>query len=336
MNGKRILPVLLLLLLLLLTGCSRENAAGAGSDAVAGARLSPLSLSPEESQAMARVLNANRVLYREDSLYCYDFDRDWKPVLARYTWKDGKLSCFRVLAEGCVPEYLCYVDGWLCYINRDTGAMERVSAEGGERQLMRQGPCSCLTARGGLLYYCDEAGRCLALDMARNFDSLVLEGPCSFVWPVGDAILYQEADTGRILYRNENGREFILSPEAASPPLLLEDRIWYSFAGSLVARSFSGGEDLVYVLPEHTGDLELLPGADGPLLRGIREDTGIVQWSGGPDGPFEDLDRGYRICDWLGEGLWIDTVYEPDGRIRCYLLRDEAGTELSFLAGKIQ
>ena len=331
---KRILPFLLLLLLL--AGCGQSGAEESGSLMAGGDWGAALRLTPEESQAMARVLNANRVLYREGSLYCYDFDEDWKPVLARYTWKDGKLSGFRVLAEGCVPEYLCYVDGWLCYINRDTGAMERVSAEGGERQLMRQGPCRCLTARGGLLYYCDEAGRCLALDMARNFDTPVLEGPCDFIWPMGNAILYREADGGRILCRNENGREMILSPEAASPPLLLADRIWYRFAGSLVARSFSGGEDLVYALPEHTGDLELLPGADGPLLRGIREDKGLVQWEGGPDGPFEDLDRGYRICDWLGDGLWVDTVYEPDGRIRCYLLRDEAGTELSFLAGKIQ
>ena len=334
MNAKRLLP--LLLLLLLLAGCSREVGPAAEVGGSAGGRFAPIRLSREESQAMARVLNANRVLYREGSLYCYDFDRDWTPVLARYTWQDGKLSGFRVLAEGCIPEYLCYVDGWLCYINRDTGAMERVSADGGERQLMRQGPCSCLTARGGLLYYCDEAGRCLALDMARNFDTVVLEGPCSFIWPMGEAILYREADSGRILYRDEAGREYLLSPEGASPPLVLEDRIWYGFAGSLASRSLSGGEDQVYALPAHTGDPELLPGAEGILLRGIREESGLVQWQGGLEGPFEDLDRGYRICDWLGEGLWVDTVYEPDGRIRCYLLRDEAGTELSFLAGKIE
>ena len=172
--------------------------------------------------------------------------------------------------------------------------------------------------------------------MARNFDTLVLEGPCSFLWPMGEGILYREAESGRILYRNENGREFLLSPEGASPPLVLEDRIWYGFAGSLVARSFSGGEDLVYALPEHTGDPELLPVNEGLLLRGICDTNGVLQWEGGAEGPFEDLDRGYRICDWLGEGLWVDTVYEPDGRIRCYLLRDEAGNELSFLAGKIQ
>ena len=326
--------ILLLAFLLLLSACGQQADGEAGGRSPEGQQSLPLSLS--ESQAMARLLNANRVLFREDSLFCYDFDSDWTPVLARYTWKDGKLSGFRVLAEGCVPEYLCWLDGWLCYINRESGALERVSDQGGERQLMRQGPCSCLCLRDGLLYYCDETGRYLALDMAHNADTLILEGPCAFAWPMEDGVLYQEAGSGRIWLRRGEGSVRSLSPEGASPPLLLEDRVWYTYAGSLVSRSLSGGEDRVYALPEHVGDLELLPGAEGLCLRGIREADGIVQWEGGIDGPFEDLDRGYRICDWLGGGLRVDTVYEPDGRIRCYLLQDEAGTELSFLAGKIE
>ena len=325
----------LLLFLLLLTACGREPE---GPDIPPEAETER-NLEPDaaDAEAMARVLSANRILLRDDALYCYDFDGDWAPVLARYTWKDGKLSDFRVLARGCVPEYLCWLDGWLCYIDRGSGALERVPEQGGARERMREGPCRCLTQRDGLLYYCDGEGRFLALNMASGVDTLILSGPCSFAYPLETGILYREADSGRILLRREDGSLLSLAPEGASPPLLLADRLWYSRDGSLVGRSLSGGEDLLYALPEHDGDLELLPTAEGLLLRGIRDQNGPIQWEGPPDGPFRELPPpGYRICDWLGDGLRVDTIYEPDGRIRCYLLRDETGTELSFLAGKIQ
>lgn len=325
----------LLLLLLLLAACGRE--AGEPGGAPKEDADLHLELDLAGAEAMARVLNANRILLRGDALYCYDFDENWTPALARYTWRDGALSRYTVLARGCVPEYLCWLDGWLCYIDRSSGALERVPEQGGTRERMREGPCRCLTERDGLLYYCDGEGRFLALNMASGVDTLLLEGPCSFAYPLEDAVVFREADTGRILLRREDGSLLALTPEGASPPLLLEDRLWYSRNGSLVGRSLSGGEDLVFALPEHDGDPELLPTAEGLLLRAIREEGSPAQWEGPPAGPFRELPApGYRICDWLGEGLRVDTVYEPDGRIRCYLLRDETGTELSFLAGKIQ
>ena len=89
-------------------------------------------------------------------------------------------------------------------------------------------------------------------------------------------------------------------------------------------------------MPETDGAVELLPESGGLLLRGIRETKGTAQWSGAPHGPFRFLPRGYRVCDWLGDGLRVDTVYEPDGRILCYELRDGEGRELRFLAGNVE
>ena len=80
--------------------------------------------------------------------------------------------------------------------------------------------------------------------------------------------------------------------------------------------------------------LELLPEAAGLVVRGLQEENGPVQWQGPPEGPFLRQARGYRICDWLGGGLRVDTVYEPDGRIRCFLLTAGDGTQISFLAGR--
>ena len=332
MKAAKILPVLLLLLLL--AACGRSGTGEQSTAAPAeGAAAFPLP-DPEESRAMARVIAANRVLCRGNALFCYDFDEDWLPVLARYTREDGTLRDFTVLARGCVPEYLSWLDGWLYYLDRSSGALERVPEQGGSRQLLREGPCSCLSVWEGQLCFCDGQGRFLALDPADGSETLLLEGPCSFAFPLTGAILFREEDRGRILLRQEDGSESVLSPEGASPPLLLEDRLWYSVGTRLFGQSMTGGEPLVYALPEHDGDPELLPAAQGLLLRGIRDENGPSQWEGPPEGPFVRQPRGYRICDWLGLGLQVDTVYEPDGRIRCYLLLDEGGNRLSFLAGR--
>ncbi len=334
--------LLVLLLALLLAACGRDEAEPAGGELSAppgsGSAVQHLlpSLSLEESQAMARFLNANRVLLAEDRLFCYDFDEDWSPVLASYRWEDGALSDYTVLARGCVPEYLCRADGWLYYIERSSGAVERVPEQGGDRQLVRAGPCRWLSLRDGILYFCDQTGRFLSLDPARHQETLLLEGPCGVAWPLDGAILYRsERDGGRLyLHRLADGSDLALSAEAAGSPLLWEDRLWYCGGGALHSLDLDGQDPRVYALPETDGALELLPEEQGLSLRGIRELNSPVQWVGGPEGPFLQQARGYQSCDWLGGGLRVDTVYEPDGRIRCYLLQDEKGSHLSFLAGR--
>ncbi|MBR5094912.1 MAG: DUF5050 domain-containing protein [Oscillospiraceae bacterium] len=354
MRSRSILPALLALALLLLCACGQTEPPAADAsptvteltpepaDSVAPEPpaapepTSPAALSLEGSQAMARFLNAGRALLTEDALFCFDFDEDWLPALARYTWKDGTLSAYTILAKGCVPEYLCRAEGWLFYIDRASGALERVPEGGGEREILLEGPCGYLSLREGRLYLCDESGRFLSLGPDGKEEELLLEGPCAFAYPLDGAIVYQDlSDGGRLhLLDRETGEDRALTDKAAWAPLILAGELWYQDGEGLYCSDLAGGEPRAVSLPEKDGDLELLPEAGGLLLRGIRDGDGPQQWSGAPGGPYHPMARGYRICDWLGGGVCVDTVYEPDGRIRCFLLTETDGAEISFLAGK--
>ncbi len=286
--------------------------------------------SQEQSRAMARLLGANRVLLSGDLLYCYDFDADWRPALACYSWEDGELLDYRVLALGCVPEYLCALGDALYYIDRLSGALERVPQSGGEREVLYPGPCSCLSLWEGQLCWIDEAGRFLMLDPSGGQSQLLWEGPCAFACPLPGAILWLASDGSGLYLSGESTLQ--LCADLSQAPLLLGDTLWVCSGGTL--HSLGPAGERVYPLPEHSGAVELLPSGGGLLVRGISEQNGLVQWEGPPEGPFQALDRGYRICDWLSDGLRVDTVYEPDGRIRCYLLQDGQGQSIRFLAGE--
>lgn len=44
---------------------------------------------------------------------------------------------------------------------------------------------------------------------------------------------------------------------------------------------------------------------------------------------------GYRLCDFVGEACRVDAAYDPDGRLRCFVLVNEAGGELRYFGGKV-
>lgn len=322
-----------LLCLLLLCACGQEEEAAPEFQLPEGRHLQ--ALTTEESQAMARFLNANRVLLDGNFLYCYDFDNGWRPVLGRYTWDGSGLKDFTVLAEGCVPEYLCRLGDSLYYIERNSGGIERVPLQGGPREPLRQGPCDGLVLRDGLLCFRDGEGRFLSLDPSTGAEESLLPRPCAWAYPLEGAILYLSAEESRLcLYWTEEAEEEALSPGPADTPLILGDCLYYRSGTALHRVGLDGEAPTSFSLPETDGAIELLPEAAGLRLRGIRDESGPVQWEGPPEGPFYRQARGYRICDWLGGGLRVDTVYEPDGRIRCFLLTADEGFQLSFLAGK--
>ena len=339
---------LLLLLALLLAACGGESAESPSPSPAAETpaptetpapvedRVLP-ALDLEGSQAMARFLNANRVLVQNRRLYCYDFDENWEPALARYTWTGGMLRGYTVLAKGCIPEYLCGDEDYLYYIDRTGGAIERVPESGGERELLLEGPCDGLSLRDGRLYYLDGEGRFLSMSTDGGDETVVLKGPCSFAYPLEGCVLYRdETDGGRLhLYRTEDGRDEALTHGPASTPLLYDDRLWYDDGTELCSLDKGLLDERRAALPERSGAVELLPGEEGLTLRGFLSQGALAQWAGPPGGPYEQQGRGYRICDWLGGGVRVDTVYEPDGRIRCYRLTDDRGRDLTFLAGRI-
>ncbi len=350
-SGKLLLAALLALALLLTAACGQaasppqteETPAPTPSPSPEPTPALPAlpeamrlpSLSPEESQAMASFLNANRALVWGDRLYCYDFGKDWAPVLARYTWRDGELTDFTVLAEDCVPEYLCRETGWLYFIDRNSGSILRVTEKGGTPQVLRKDPSDWLFFKDGRLYFCDSRGRFLSMEPGMGKETLLFDGPCSFAFPLGETVLYRDAGSGQLrLHRLADGTDLPLSQGPASPALIAEDRLWYHSGEKLCSLRLDGTDERVYPIPANDGAVELLPEAEGLTLRGLRMEDGPLQWYGGPEGPFRTAERGYRICDWMGEGVRIDTVYEPDGRIRGLVLTDEDGTEIPFLAGE--
>ena len=98
---KKFLPLLLAALLAFgLCGC-------AGSDAPDEPEATQVVEEPDyvpafsdaESAAMASFMNKNRALIYESALYTFDFDGEYRPVLARYT-PDGESV---ILADDCVP-----------------------------------------------------------------------------------------------------------------------------------------------------------------------------------------------------------------------------------------
>lgn len=293
-------------------------------------------LTPEESRQMATYLGANRALIREGQLFCYDFDGTWAPVLARYTIRDGGLEEFTVLARGCVPEYLCREGETLYYIDRGSGDIESVPASGGERKCLRAGPCDYLSLREGRLYFCDAEGRFCSLAPDGSGEKIVLDEPCAYPWLLGDAVLYRALNDGGRLHLRwlDDGTDRLLSLVSAYAPLIAEDRLWYSADDGLHNMGLDGLGETVYPLPASGWPAELLPREEGLLVRVLTEENGMGQALGPPEGPFAAPFRGYRLCDWLGGGWQVDTIYEPDGRIRCFLLTDARGREISFIAGR--
>ena len=322
----------LLILLLLLISLPQSAAA-----------LSPglPALSRAEELAMATFMQENRALLEGRDLYTLDYDAHSRPVLARYRLYNFHVSDCTVLAEDCVPRWPCLLGGQLYYINgQNGGVLESVDLSSGERRYLRAGPCSWLSARDGRLYYCREDGRFCSMVPGEAVESVLVDTRCFYAWLTDeDTLLYQDGDDGEQLHLRtlSTGEDRVITDEAAYAPLVWGGRVWYTGKDGLRSVLPDGSDRRTYPLPPVRGAAEFLPWGDSLWVRCLTEDNGLRQYSASLTGGTDVLysaERGYRLCDYLGLRYRVDTLYQSDGRVRGFVLTDNAGNTLRYWMGE--
>ena len=339
---------LILLSVLLLTGCAanvQEETASPEDAAVPSGVTAPSVLVPEDysaadTAAMSTYMSANRWLIAGDRMYGLDYGENLRPVLASYRLRKGKPESFRILCEDCVPEYLALNEGFLYFIH--AGSLQRLNIKSLERETLLDGPVGSLQIFDGSLYYTDGERRYCRADLEAQNREVLIDGPCDYAWAMPEGILFQSESEGACLrMRLWNGAERRLTAAASFAPLRLGQTVWYtqqdSIGSALGSIDLNDGTVTRWETPSLRGAAELIP-VDGAWTLRVCLDGG--SWKQQLLRPGESEGEacsysGYRLCDWVGEALRIDAAYDPDGRLRCFVLVDEAGGELRFFGGQI-
>lgn len=339
---KKLLKILALCIAMLcLAGCGRtEPPADEGVQPQPLPERSLPALTREESMDMLCYAAANRARVLDGKLYTLDYGADFAPLLAVYSMEDG-LKRTGVLAENCVPEYLTECGGRLFYLNAAAGnALESIDPDGGGRKVLREGPCSFLLAVEGSLCYCDAQGRYCRVQPDGGAEETLLDEPCAWPWPLGDALLYQSLRDGRLHLRKlEDGTDVTLTAQNAAAPVLWGDRLFYSADDGLHSMDLNGLDERLYRSPALLAPAELLPTEESVQMRGLTREEGLRQWTAqlaDTEGTLRDLtEHGYRLRDYIGPEGQVDAVYNPDGRLRCFVFTDSEGHETVYMAGGV-
>lgn len=341
---KRIF-VLLLGAALLLSGCGkREEAPAAEPVPTPSATVTQIEeaaplpeMSGSESAAMASFMAVNRALVSGDRLYTLDFDAALQPVLASWRITEGGLADWTVLAESCVPEYLCETDGALYWLNG--GALERLTLSDGSREVLSPGPYRSLQLGEEGLYLRDEAERFLRLGFDGAGAETLLDGRCDYAYVLDGHILYQSETDGDSLRlrRLDGGEDHRLVSGPAYAPVCLDGMLYFSGDGSFQRLDPAEGEPRSFDLPELRGASELFPTPEGWCARVALSGGGTKQGllTLGEAAAYQPCGyEGYRLCDYVGEHVRLDAVYEADGRLRCFALCTDHG-ELRYFGGAL-
>ena len=223
---KKFLPLLLAALLAFgLCGC-------AGSDAPDEPEATQVVEEPDyvpafsdaESAAMASFMNKNRALIYESALYTFDFDGEYRPVLARYT-PDGESV---ILADDCVPEFLLALDGRLYYVNtRRGGEIESIAPDGSDRQVLVDESCDWMQIYDGELYFCDGEAQFWHMQPDGSGKTLLLQGPCYYPYVFDGHVVYQDGrDECLYLASTATGETLQLSYVPAYAPVILGGELY--------------------------------------------------------------------------------------------------------------
>lgn len=347
---KRIALLILLLSALLLAGCaSGETAAPAQAAAdtsspvpSAAPSLPPLSRreGPEagekESAEMANFMAANRALMDGSTLYTLDFSPKGVPELGRYRLMRNALRQYRTLVKDCVPEYLSLHEDYLYYCNARSGAIERVGVDGKHHEILFEGSCDYLQLVGDKLRFTDARHRLCEAELDGSNARVLIGISCYYPYSLGDTLIYQKDSEDEALFLRwmQDGKERRLTDGAAYAPLLWEGRLYYSTPEGLESVLLSGRERQRCELPAFSGALELTPWQGALALRGLGFAETPLQWTGDLERQSEPEASGYRLLEYVGVDFRVDAVYEPDRRIRLFVLTDASGREYPYFAGQ--
>lgn len=300
------------------------------------------------SQRMAAVIGKNRALIEGDRLWCFAFDEEDSPVLARYTLTDGVPGDFTILAAGCVPGYIHLEGDRLYYINENgSSAIERIGTDGAGRQVLVDEPCSFLQISEGELYFCDASGRYCRAALDGSGKTVLIDDICCYTYTFGGWVLYQSGNDGESLHLLclDDGKNIKLTSTVSYAPLIIENTLYYTQKtgeGNRICRlELESGLTEVFDSPLIRGAAEFFYDAgQGWTVRAVPADERLGQSSI----PLAELDggswrqggySGYRLCDWAGEQR-VDAFYENGGRLRSFVLVNADGSETEYMAGKIR
>ena len=336
-------------MLLLLAGCAANvpEPSTAPTEAPAAAEpepsvfvLAPQGYSAADTAAMSAYMSANRCLIAGQRLYGLDYDAELCPVLASYILRGGQPRSFRILCEDCVPEYLAQEGKYLYFING--GRLQRLAMNGHSPEALLEGPIQSLQIFDGALYYTDGDGRYCRAALDGTGAETLIEGPCGYAWAMPEGVLYQSESEGNCLHlRLWDGTDRQLTAAASYAPLRIGNTVWYSQRDSegsvLGSVELTDGTVSRWETQDLRGTAELIPSGDDWLLRVFLAGDGWKQQLLRP-GETEGeacAYSGYRLCDYVGENCRIDAAYDPDGRLRCFVLVNEAGGETRYFGGKV-
>lgn len=298
----------------------------------------------EDALNMANLLVVNRFLPAGDTLYGLDVDADGTPQLVAWQLTDGTLSDCKVLATGVVPEWLSLIDNTLYWCNAAAGGrLERMmlAAESPAVETVLDESCSALQVVDGTLYFCDSAHRFCRLAAEGGAEVLIDTGvwyPCLH----GGVLLYQNAADDETLHLRElaSGIDRRLNDVPSYAPLCLDGEIWYSQGSGdgcvLASLDLLTGRGVRYEGVVFRGEAQFVYGGGAWRVRLFKNEPAAVQLSGPMKGPWkEDNSNLYRLCDYQGEELRIDALYQKDGRLFCFALADDEGQEQRFVSGAL-
>jgi len=329
--------VISLLLIMCIILCACGNSGVPAYETVLPAMRAVEPFDTDSTEKMANVICENRALIHEGRLYTFDFDNEYRPILAVYRLTETGPEDFSVLTRDCAPKSIGIYDQRLYYINSDRGdAVESINLDGSDRQLIKEGPCAWLQIFDGELYYCDAEWNFCRAGLDGSGETKLI-GQCFYPYIFDGLIIYQSGGDGEKLHALwlEDGEDYTLTERSAYAPIVIDGKLYYTGQDGFYSFGLNSMEEEQYSLPELYGPVEIYSTSNGYELRGVSNDNGIYQWKTAlGEANTENMSYiGYRICDYLGEGYRVDTHYYTDRRIRNFVLIGPDGTETEYISG---